>query len=743
MYLKSLEINGFKSFAKKSSLAFNTAISGIVGPNGSGKSNIAEAFRFVLGEQSFKSMRGKRGEDLIFGGTSGASKQNRASVKVIFDNSEHTLPVDFDEVSIERVVHRDGVNDYFINGSPTRLKDINELLASANVGSSGHHIISQGEADKILNSSVKDRREMLEDALGLRVFQFKKIESQKKLQKTENNIEQVQSLRREIAPHIKFLKKQVEKIEEGKKLKADLDIFYKTYLKIESEYLKKEKERIATAITEPKSRLEIIESELSELEKETASVENNELTSSIKDGENKLSQINNQKSELNRSIGRLEGQLNSLNTLKNKVKNKPNVESVTLSKNDLETLKNETRLLEENLDNFDALKEIIVRVVSFVKKVAKHDGENELDQTPVYEQEIAFAEKELSEIEEKLRILEEEENELKSRLHELRVQLEDDKSSSLDAEKKIIALMSEKNNLQQVLSTFAIAEDGFNRDSQLFKQELVEAVALVGRNVLDYEVVGTAEFAEHSRDVQLNRRRDLERKKIKVEETVGASSDDVVKEYEEVTERDVFLLSEIEDLEKSASALNELIVDLEKKIETKFKEGLVKINTEFQRFFELMFGGGNAGLKLVKIKARRKKDSDIMMSDDGSDFEEDQEAEEGVDISVDLPRKKIKDLMMLSGGERALTSIALLFAISQVNPPPFIILDETDAALDEANSRKYSDMIESLSKYSQLILITHNRETMSRAGLLYGVTMLQGVSQLLSIAFEEGIEYAK
>jgi chromosome segregation protein len=99
--------------------------------------------------------------------------------------------------------------------------------------------------------------------------------------------------------------------------------------------------------------------------------------------------------------------------------------------------------------------------------------------------------------------------------------------------------------------------------------------------------------------------------------------------------------------------------------------------------------------------------------------------------------------MMLSGGERALTSIALLFAISQVNPPPFIILDETDAALDESNSRKYSDMVENFSKYSQLILITHNRETMSRAGILYGVTMINGLSQLLSIAFDEGIQWAK
>ena len=119
-------------------------------------------------------------------------------------------------------------------------------------------------------------------------------------------------------------------------------------------------------------------------------------------------------------------------------------------------------------------------------------------------------------------------------------------------------------------------------------------------------------------------------------------------------------------------------------------------------------------------------------------------AEEGIEINVALPKKKVKGLVMLSGGERALVSIALIFAISQVNPPPFIILDETDAALDESNSRKYGDMIENLSKYSELILITHNRETMSRAGVIYGVTMGQeGISKLLSIAFEEAVTVAK
>ncbi len=146
-------------------------------------------------------------------------------------------------------------------------------------------------------------------------------------------------------------------------------------------------------------------------------------------------------------------------------------------------------------------------------------------------------------------------------------------------------------------------------------------------------------------------------------------------------------------------------------------------------------------------ETKRKKVADFDM--DGmpevSELEgQEEQGEEGIEISVSLPRKKIKGLTMLSGGERALTSIALLFAVSQVNPPPFIILDETDAALDEANSRKYGDMIENLSKYSQLLLITHNRETMSRAGIIYGITMgNDGVSKLLSINFDEAAQVAK
>ena len=192
-----------------------------------------------------------------------------------------------------------------------------------------------------------------------------------------------------------------------------------------------------------------------------------------------------------------------------------------------------------------------------------------------------------------------------------------------------------------------------------------------------------------------------------------------------------------------------LIAELDEKLDVEFREGIRKINDEFNKLFALMFGGGGASLKIVKTEVRRRKilDEDeeaAFASGDEATAAEEEEPEDGLDIEVNVPRKKIKGLAMLSGGERALTSIALLFAMSQVNPPPFIILDETDAALDEANSRKYGDMVENLSKHSQLIVITHNRETMSRAGILYGITMgSDGISKLLSIDFEEAAVVAK
>ncbi len=265
-------------------------------------------------------------------------------------------------------------------------------------------------------------------------------------------------------------------------------------------------------------------------------------------------------------------------------------------------------------------------------------------------------------------------------------------------------------------------------------REKAEVVPLSGRSALSYEPL--TELPHEERKAQEDRKRALERLKIRVEEAGGAG-EDVRTEYEETKGREEFLAREVTDLGASAHGLRELISELDTELQKTFSEGLAKVNASFSEFFGLMFGGGSAKLVLEEAQVA---DED----EEGEENTEKKNERLGIEISVNLPKKRVQSLMQLSGGERALTSIALIFAMSQVNPPPFLILDETDAALDEANSRRYGDMIASLSKKSQLIVITHNRETMSRAGILYGVTMgADGVSKLLSVRFEEAVEVAK
>jgi len=493
MYLKELEINGFKSFASKSSLNFDSPISAIVGPNGSGKSNIAEAFRFVLGEQSFKSMRGKRGEDLIFSGTNSAGKQSRASVKVYFDNSDKSLPVDFEEVTIERTVYRDGVNEYKINNSVVRLQDVAELLSNANVGSSGHHIISQGEADRILNTTPKERKTILEEALGLKIFEYKKAESQKKLEKTDENIKQVQSLRREIAPHIKFLKKQVEKIEEGKQIKLKLVELYKEYFKRESLYLKYKKQELAHAIDEPKKRLEDIDNKIAEYRAVAEKEEQTELKEQVQSLQNDVTQVNSEKSNLIRQQGQTEGELQSLEKLlsKQEVVKK---ELITVEQSEFDDLEQRTFKLHSEIENESDLmviREKISQIISLISVFIKaQNGEEESgQQNQEMISEISQIKDRLSSIIKKIEIVNQKEKDLQEKLEKMREQLEADKTDSLVAEKEIIKLMTEKNDIQQVISKHSVKIHNFNQDEGNFKQELMEAHGLSGRDAVDYEEI--------------------------------------------------------------------------------------------------------------------------------------------------------------------------------------------------------------------------------------------------------------
>ncbi len=760
MYLKSIEISGFKSFGKKSSLDFNVPISAIVGPNGSGKSNVAEAFRFVLGEQSIKSLRGKRAEDLIFNGGKDAARSNRASVKLVFNNIQRILNIDFDEVAIERVVNRDSSSEYLINDSPVRLKDIIEMLASAHIGASGHQIISQGEADKILNANMRERREMIEDALSLKIFQYKKEESQRKLEKTEENIKQVESLRREIAPHIKFLKKQVEKIEKTVEMKNNLVSQYHEYFRREETYIDFEKKNISAEKIPLVSIKEKLEKDLAEARQVLASSSSKDQKSDeVMHVEGKLKDIRTEKDLLTRAIGRIEGEISSLVRLvKKQQEASTNALHKTVELGSVENLAKEIDLeIDSVMQSSDAgkIKEIFASIKKILKNfIEKHKETEAKQEINDLEDEIKKLETEKKGYESKIAETSKSETELSEQYTFLKNEIEKERDSNRDAEKAMFRIVAEQNDIRGKLATIENREARLRHDEEELKRELSEGSMLVGVSALHYKdfwptnesgaTLSVEEIVKEDRQMQEDRHRAIEKIKIRLEDAGVAGGDEIVKEFKETEERDTFLARELEDLIKSAESLKNLIKELDEKLTSEFKIGVTKINNEFQKFFSAMFGGGSAALSVMKEKKRKKSDTELPMGDDEEELVEEEEGDEGLEIEVSLPRKKIKGLMMLSGGERALTSIALLFAISAVNPPPFIILDETDAALDEANSKKYGDMISELSKYSQLILITHNRETMARAGVIYGVTMgADGVSRLLSIQFEEAVQVAK
>ena len=241
MYLKRIEISGFKSFAAKTTLDFlpscslakngkNCGITAIVGPNGSGKSNVADAVRWAMGEQSLKNIRGKKSEDVIFAGSGKKAQLGSAKVSLFFDNSDKRIPIEFEEVVITRKVYRSGEGEYFINNSKVRLVDIADLLAKAGVGQRSYCIINQGMADAVLNASPAERRVILEEAAGVKPYQLKKERSSRKLDSTRQNLARVADLTKEIAPHLRVLKRQSEKAKKGedvtRSLKEKQNLFF-------------------------------------------------------------------------------------------------------------------------------------------------------------------------------------------------------------------------------------------------------------------------------------------------------------------------------------------------------------------------------------------------------------------------------------------------------------------------------------------------------------------------------------
>src|SRR3989344_8077876 len=222
MYLKRLELVGFKSFAEKTVLDFPGGIAGIVGRKGGAKSIVLDGVRWILGEREAKNLRGAKAEDLIFAGTPKRSRMGMAEVKLTFDNANGFFPVDYREVMIQRRIERDSTSKYFLNKAEVRLKDIIDFFAKVRLGTRGLSIINQGSSDLFVRSTPQERRMMIEEILGLRQYQLKKQEAERKLKNTTINLEKVRAMIDELTPHLRFLKRQTSKWEKVSEVEKEV-----------------------------------------------------------------------------------------------------------------------------------------------------------------------------------------------------------------------------------------------------------------------------------------------------------------------------------------------------------------------------------------------------------------------------------------------------------------------------------------------------------------------------------------
>lgn len=343
MYLKSIEVHGFKSFANKILFQFHPGITGIVGPNGSGKSNVADAVRWVLGEQRIKQLRGASMQDVIFSGTENRKPLGYAYVAITLDNSDHSLAIDFEEVTVARRIYRSGESEYLINGAPCRLKDVNELFYDTGIGKEGYSIIGQGQIDKILSGKPEERRELFDEAAGIVKFKRRKVTAQKKLEDEKANMLRISDILTELEKQIAPLEKQSEKAKIYLKQKEELKTLDVNVFLLENARLKEQFQSVS-------DKLKIASEDLNQTTEqyENTKSEYDKIASELEELERLMEEERAALSDTGAMRGRLEGQINVLK------------EQILSAAGNEEHLKNRQISLQEQIDAKDKEKEDIL-----------------------------------------------------------------------------------------------------------------------------------------------------------------------------------------------------------------------------------------------------------------------------------------------------------------------------------------------------------------------------------------------
>jgi chromosome segregation protein len=757
MYLKSIEMKGFKSFPERARLEFSPGVSVIVGPNGSGKSNITDAVLWALGEQSPGAVRGASMQDVISAGGKGIGQRRAAEVEVVIDNAEGRAATELSEISIQRRLDRSGEGTYRLNGARCRLVDIVEVLSDTNLGREMHSVISQGRVESIVHSKPRERRLLIEEAAGLGKHRKRRRRSELKLRSARDNLDRALDLEREARARLRPLKRQAQAAELGARIERE-ELELRGRLVAEELRSGADSAKAAEEAAEKaRSKRAAVEARLGEVSEQRRAAEERfaardrertqawGLLTKLRSDQQRIAVraagIADREAELAASLEGLRAEFGPL----------------TLDVGAGTAVPGErARKLEEELGEVDAglssATEGLARarssgaaesereaalgaVQSGAERASRHArraegllgerhrealrrrvaaGEELLDDTRAAAAALAVAEAAVRARVERIEArvigeegdgdaIAEEMRDCSQREYELQAEMKAASDRLTEAEVEATQLGDRRAEAARELATIS--------------ERLGEEVAAAEEELSEE---GRAEI-----DRRLQR---LERRRAQI----GPVNPLAEREYEEAREHVESLQSQREDTERGMHELEALIRDIDREIERAFEQTFEATAQNFGEMVEHLFPGGRGRLRRVSLRPAREPEP---AADDVEEGEEEEEEREdlGVEIEVTPAGKSTRKLSLLSGGEKSLVALAFVFAVFLARPCPFYILDEVEAALDDANIDRFLQLIRRFSGRAQFVIVTHQKRTMDAADVLYGVTMGgDGVTKVVS-----------
>ncbi|MFL5871324.1 MAG: chromosome segregation SMC family protein [Solirubrobacterales bacterium] len=760
MHLSSITIKGFKSFPERTKLVFSPGVSVIVGPNGCGKSNVTDAVLWALGEQSPLSVRGQSMQDMIYAGGDGVGPSRYAEVEVVLDNDGGEG--EFSEISIQRRLERGGDGTYRINGARARLADVIETLADANLGREMHSVISQGRVEEIVLSAPRDRRLLVVVAAGLGKHRKRRRRAQLKLDRTQENLDRALDVEREARSRLRPLKRQAQAADiharlereaaelRGRLIASELHAHDSELAGAEAEAAKTREARAAldAQLAEVNGRRTEIEQRLAARDRERTEAwgrltavraAHERLTVRAEALAGRRAELADELDRRRQALGALAAELERATG----ARSGDDPVAVALGRVDESLRRAAEELGRAKAAGSDAeraaavagVRESADHAAALARRIEALLGSRRQDSLSArVEREAAI----LAGLAELCEAAADARDAAGARAGELERSMLGQGGDDAIGE-QLRACSREEAELQTRLrgageqvteAEVRVAHLGDRRAEAAAELERIAAV--LGREIeAPAGVLGDEEREEIEAKLErLGRRR----------EQLGPVNPLAEAEYKQALAHVSDLEAQRTDLETALAELQSLIRDTDRKIHAAFEETFEATQKNFEELVEHLFPGGRGRLRLVDSERGPKPvlgGGESPEAEAAEEDEEDEFASQGVEIEVTPAGKATRRLSLLSGGEKALVALAFVFSVFLARPSPFYILDEVEAALDDANIDRFLQLVKRFSDRAQFIIVTHQKRTMDAAEILYGVSMGKGgITKVVSRRFE-------